>query len=1321
MAARVREPANLAPKASAWASSEYSATWAAGYAIDEKMPVVGSRNDRQKAWAINRAKAGDSAEFTLEWPQPVDVATIVYWGRTGSVISECWRDYELYLDDAPKAVVTGSFKMSRGPQRIDIKPRKVRRMGFKFLNSYGPHNPGASEIAVYPGRPGDLQLEAFPLSGAELRAKIEEDRRARTDLAKVAATIPGKVVFLEGTRPWNHLDHQQPARGNYATMENHTHRCYIEKDTPGPANAGHRLLQLDPAEPGGQPRMLVDAGDGWIGCAMSCSFDGHTLYFCMAPERDPFFHIYSVPVTGGKPTQLTTGPFQDCDPELLPDGRIVFSSTRFGSREEYHAFEVSTLFTMNSDGTCIRPLTFHVVNDREPKVTADGNIVFVRQDNFFMNAKIATQIFHVDPFGRGQFMLLGQERGASGYNRYTMHDIYPQAIGFLAPHRISYKRNGSAFGNPVPLPDSRVAALCGPNGPRPASHPLSKHGVGIVISDAGAPTTDGLPVATSRPLHDISALPDGRLLCSTLDRDALGVVDLDTGTVSLFHMSRKDIQAPLYVGPRDTPPAKPIAGEKRDTGRETGFFFCQSIFNTRQIHADARCIRAVRVYEGRPLTARFLTSTAYHGGVNHIGTEAVELGTIPVCPDGSFFVEVPADRALAFEAIDGEGRAVINEFTWIYVRPGEERSCTGCHAARGLAPPAAGSMAMRLPPVRLVGEGVPFRYKANSVTHGRGAGVLGDQMDRIRETKSINLYPHPYPLSSGDSRPFAPGRAETTRVLIERLRADRAYERASTAQRLAVVRDRAAVPALTSAMADSAAAVRMNAALALAACGNRRAVGALLPHVQDRDTQVALAANMALSHLTAHEEKLNGISDTHFRDCADRWRRWLADTPWPAIEQKRIGELDSDDPQTVIMAAQSLGHVGGTAARIALRGYTRRCLTPTDITDLRSLTDAMRSLGYLGDGEAVALLGDVLKAHIPLPNGERSAKLAGAAAEALGWIGTPEAARVLVERSRELRPFHDYNLAVGDQGGQWGDYLSYSPVHYRFLEAFDALGTRLPEPVVWSFIMSLHLSFDQPLLQERDTYETMLARVVQRSGCLDTVLDTCFAMIGVGKGPLNETFRGMLVSQVTAQRYPQMHGTKTAFTIPQRVGYILFVLGMRGRDAPRYREAFDIHRNRYFKIRKDHRGLETGACAWICYYALETLGQIGDPDGFTLLLDALNDPPEAVDGFDTACNPLSLMATTPHYRVAAASGLGRLGRREAVPSLLETVGNFDNALEVRHAAAQALVRLCGDRDREALREVADDYPEVHTRRLLLEGLRESPRQHPGKGSGAVRH
>ena len=44
--------------------------------------------------------------------------------------------------------------------------------------------------------------------------------------------------------------------------------------------------------------------------------------------------------------------------------------------------------------------------------------------------------------------------------------------------------------------------------------------------------------------------------------------------------------------------------------------------------------------------------------------------------------EVPADVPLAFSIIDAEGRSIQTHTNWIQVRPGERRTCDGCHSPR---------------------------------------------------------------------------------------------------------------------------------------------------------------------------------------------------------------------------------------------------------------------------------------------------------------------------------------------------------------------------------------------------------------------------------------------------------------------------------------------------------------------------------------------------------------------------------------------------------------------------------------------------------------
>jgi hypothetical protein len=65
---------------------------------------------------------------------------------------------------------------------------------------------------------------------------------------------------------------------------------------------------------------------------------------------------------------------------------------------------------------------------------------------------------------------------------------------------------------------------------------------------------------------------------------------------------------------------------------------------------------------------------------------AVLLGKQDLAADGSFYVEVPADRPLRIELLDGAGGEVRSEGTWFWMRPSEQRICVGCHMGPERAP-----------------------------------------------------------------------------------------------------------------------------------------------------------------------------------------------------------------------------------------------------------------------------------------------------------------------------------------------------------------------------------------------------------------------------------------------------------------------------------------------------------------------------------------------------------------------------------------------------------------------------------------------------------
>jgi hypothetical protein len=62
------------------------------------------------------------------------------------------------------------------------------------------------------------------------------------------------------------------------------------------------------------------------------------------------------------------------------------------------------------------------------------------------------------------------------------------------------------------------------------------------------------------------------------------------------------------------------------------------------------------------------------------------LGSAPVERDGSFFVQVPTERPLQIELLDGSGKTLKRESGFFWMRRGEQRACVGCHAGPETAP-----------------------------------------------------------------------------------------------------------------------------------------------------------------------------------------------------------------------------------------------------------------------------------------------------------------------------------------------------------------------------------------------------------------------------------------------------------------------------------------------------------------------------------------------------------------------------------------------------------------------------------------------------------
>ena len=206
-------PENLARKAKAWASSEHNSQYLAQFAIDGKIPAAGSTSaDLGAAWCVLKAKSGDRAEFRLQWDSPVEVAELVYWGRTTWFVNECWKDYEVYLDDAKTPAAKGTFRMIHGPQRVKIPKGQATKVTFKFLNSYGGFNPGALEIQAFARNLSKAEFARLSAQGevAGMSSVEKADPKQVRALIDQLAAIHG-AKYVQATEHRARLDNIEKA------------------------------------------------------------------------------------------------------------------------------------------------------------------------------------------------------------------------------------------------------------------------------------------------------------------------------------------------------------------------------------------------------------------------------------------------------------------------------------------------------------------------------------------------------------------------------------------------------------------------------------------------------------------------------------------------------------------------------------------------------------------------------------------------------------------------------------------------------------------------------------------------------------------------------------------------------------------------------------------------------------------------------------------------------------------------------------------------------------------------------------------------------
>ncbi len=168
---------------------------------------------------------------------------------------------------------------------------------------------------------------------------------------------------------------------------------------------GGGIYRLSPVRPDGAVTAVVDSLGEGVYRDLCLHWDAGRLLFSFGNGSDAWdgsqsYHIYETDPAGTSVTQLTFGPRNDCEPFYLPFDRIGFTSDRSGHYvmcgADRHA---PNLFVLEKRGAAPRPISLNVFNDINPSLLPDGRIIYSRWE---YNERSVTSLhnpFTINPDG----------------------------------------------------------------------------------------------------------------------------------------------------------------------------------------------------------------------------------------------------------------------------------------------------------------------------------------------------------------------------------------------------------------------------------------------------------------------------------------------------------------------------------------------------------------------------------------------------------------------------------------------------------------------------------------------------------------------------------------------------------------------------------------------------------------------------------------------------------------------------------------------------------------------------------------------------------
>jgi hypothetical protein len=434
-------------------------------------------------------------------------------------------------------------------------------------------------------------------------------------------------------------------------------------------------------------------------------------------ERERVFNLHTMTVDGGSVTQISFNQSHDRNPVVRPNGDIMFSRwDHVGGRNHFKVFRVKpdgtdmfVLYGAHSEGNSfLHPRDMDpngkykgfVASDLMPlsRTHEGGALVFIDAANYSeQNTPAAVGVpaegGQEQPVDKLKALNLGG--GLSAYGRVTTpYPLWDGTNRVLVAYRpCEVTRDGvvvpcatlTAEERDRLSDDMRLAAdietdPVQDNAPPAYAiymyDPAKQEWLIVAAPPQGFMYTDPIPL---QPRPEPNSV-DPTSVDATLAQQNLGLLEVrsvyDTdglGRMGDAVLSASDLGAGCTTAIAKTTPDDPadtrsqVADLKKMKDPADPAYKC----------APARFVRAVRAIPP-PSSTMGLRSAI---GETEFEMQQI-IGYAPIEPDGSFKLKVPADTPIGLAIVDAKGRAFQTHTNWIQVRPGERRTCDGCHSPR---------------------------------------------------------------------------------------------------------------------------------------------------------------------------------------------------------------------------------------------------------------------------------------------------------------------------------------------------------------------------------------------------------------------------------------------------------------------------------------------------------------------------------------------------------------------------------------------------------------------------------------------------------------